>query len=113
MRPSHITGLALIAALLAGCGVTDRMRANQVAFDGVEFRPRSEQAGDEREAFTITVPRASQSPEGARLAGAHEATRYCIENYGRSDLEWDVGPEDEGLVVENDTLTLQGRCDGW
>ncbi len=112
MRASHITGLALIAALLAACGQSER-RANRVAFDGVEFRARSEQVGEEREEFAISVPRAGQSPEGARKAGAHEATRYCIVNFGRSDLEWEIGPEDEGLVIENDTLTLRGRCDGW
>ncbi|WP_306005966.1 hypothetical protein [Aquicoccus porphyridii] len=113
MRFSHIIGGALIAALLAGCGITDRARANRVAFDGVEFRPRSQQVGEAREEFAITVPRASQSLVGARAAGAHEATRYCIENFGRSDLEWEIGPEDEELLIENGTLTLRGRCDGW
>lgn len=113
MRSSHIAGIALIAALLAGCGAADRMRANRVTFDGVEFRPRAEQLGDEREAFAITVRRVSRSPEGARLAGAHGATRYCIENFGRSDLEWEIGPEDETLTIEGDTLRLVGRCDGW
>ncbi|CAN0585034.1 unnamed protein product, partial [Ectocarpus sp. 12 AP-2014] len=61
--------------------------------------------------FQVSVRPVSASFDGARAAGKYEATRYCITNYGNSSVKWTVGPDSNVVPVENDTLTLQGRCD--
>jgi hypothetical protein len=114
IRGKHFVMLALAGAILAGCSVADRMRPKKgIFFEGHQFRARAEQVGEEREDFQVTVHRVSQSIEGARQAGAYEAVRYCIKEFGASDATWTVGPESEGLTVVDDTLTLRGRCKGW
>jgi hypothetical protein len=49
---------------------------------------------------------------GAREAGRYEATKYCINQYGTSDIAWVSGPdvEDGSLTINNDELQLRGAC---
>ena len=113
MRPfTLITGAFLIAAFtLSACA---ERREDRIAFDGVFFRSDAKRLDREnRERFEVTVRPVSQSLEGARAAGAYEATRYCIENFGTSDIIWVYGPDGEAgtLRIANDRLTLEGACD--
>ena len=101
--------LLLAALLISGCS-RDRDR---VAFDDVEFRSKASSVDRKnRAAFEVSVRPFSASADGAREAGRYEATRYCIERYGTSDIIWTAGPdaEAENLVVEGDTLALAGTC---
>ena len=52
------------------------------------------------------------SLDGAREAGRYEAIRYCIANFGSSDIAWTEGPdaEDGTLTIANDRLLLRGTC---
>ncbi|WP_137699947.1 hypothetical protein [Marimonas lutisalis] len=114
MRATKIITLGLVAGLLASCGAVDKLKPKKgLYFDGQQFRARLEQLGDEHKEFAVSVFNVSKSLEGARQAGAYEATRHCIEYFGNSDIEWDVGPEDESLTVQDDTITFRGRCEGW
>ena len=60
----------------------------------------------------MSVGPASASLEGAREAGRYEAIRYCIDNFGSSDITWIAGPdaEDGTLTIANDRLQLRGTC---
>lgn len=106
MRP---TAIAVIAALcVTACsGVRDG-----VTFDGKYYRASLNTDRGSREDFTLTVRPVSASLLGAKEAGRYEATVYCVNRYGRSDIQWVVGPDDpdETLPISNDTLTLQGTC---
>lgn len=114
IRKGHAVMLLLVVATVAGCARIDNLgRKKGVLFDGHQFRTRVEKTADAGEEFQVTVFRASQSVEGARQAGAYEAVRYCIQQFGSSDATWTVGPDSEGLTVVDDTLTFQGRCKGW
>ncbi|MFC3117986.1 DUF5333 family protein [Jhaorihella thermophila] len=44
-------------------------------------------------------------------AGAYEATRYCIENYGSSRILWEIGPETEpqNLPIEKGQADASGE----
>ena len=109
-RPALLTGALLIAALLlTACA---ERRADTVAFDGGFFRSTASQVGKPRDVFEVTVSPASSSIEGAREAGRYEATRYCIENFGTSAVDWTEGPdaEDGTLRTANDRLILTGTC---
>ncbi|MBR9651270.1 hypothetical protein [Thalassovita aquimarina] len=108
--------LLLAAGLLAGCGVRDKIRGdnNRVAFDGIYFKSRLTAEKDDKMAFAIAVAGASQNLEAAREAGRFEATKYCVTNFGNSDVDWTAGPDApaENLSLANDTLSLAGRCRG-
>ena len=101
--------LLLAAGTLAACG--DR-RDDRVLFDGQAFRSSARPDARNSVDFTTTVTPVSASFEGAREAGRYEATRYCIELFGTSRIDWISGPDDdpESLSVVNDTLTMRGAC---
>ncbi|MBI6630230.1 hypothetical protein JAO82_10090 [Pontibaca sp. S1109L] len=82
-------------------------------FDGVYFKAKAAAVNKTvtRSVFIVQVADASQSITGAREAGRYEGTRYCIENYGTSDIIWEIGPDNPELVLADDTLTLKGMCD--
>ena len=102
--------LALALVLLAAC----TSREDRVLFGGHYFRAKAEavdRRGD-RTRFRVTVPDVAVSLEDAVQAGAYEATRYCIANYGSSRILWEIGPDTEPrqLPIEKGRLTLQGTC---
>lgn len=99
--------LGVILAL-AACAQDE----NRLAFDGFYFKTKAKEIDDDRSRFVVTVFRVSQTLQGAREAGAHEATRYCIENFGTSRIAWVVPPDTpaENLRIVDDTLTFQGEC---
>ncbi|WP_299962404.1 hypothetical protein [uncultured Roseobacter sp.] len=102
-----ILGLVGVCALLMGCGSD----AEDIRFDG-QFYNTSVSDLDERHKFEVTASPVSASLTGAREAARYEATIYCVNNYGSSDITWVVGPdaEDATLPISGDTLTLQGAC---
>ncbi|UYV35969.1 hypothetical protein N4R57_13030 [Rhodobacteraceae bacterium D3-12] len=118
VRGKLIIGLGAAAMLLASCGAVDRLKPKKgLFFDGHQFRAKAQKVEDDRHEFIVTVSRASQSAEGAREAGRHEANGYCIKNYGKSDIDWaaGLGPDDDNIAtrIADDKLTLRGRCQGW
>jgi hypothetical protein len=97
-----------LLAILTGCQSSE----DRLAFDGFYFKAKAADIDDDRSRFTVTVFKVSQTLQGAREAGAYEATRYCIENFGTSRIAW-VAPPDapaESLTIVDDTLTFQGEC---
>ncbi|MEX0281664.1 MAG: hypothetical protein AB3N13_10825 [Arenibacterium sp.] len=98
-------GLALV---LAGCANNE----NRVAYDGFFFKARAKEVDEDRSRFVVTVFKVSQTIQGAREAGAHEATRYCIENFGTSRIAWIVPPDTplENLAIVDDTVAFEGEC---
>ena len=101
-------GLLVVLALLASCGNQD----DKIAFDGQVFRSKAKVVDKEKDHIEIEVRPVSASLDGAREAGRYEATRYCIANYGTSNVVWSLSPdaEESALKIENDTLLLQGVC---
>ncbi|WP_298857313.1 hypothetical protein [uncultured Sulfitobacter sp.] len=102
------TGIALCAGLLAGCTSAE----DRIFFDGQFYTSKIRKVERQFDVFTVTVKPVSKSLKGAREAGRFEATVYCVNTYGSSDIIWTAGPDaPEGqLNIEKDTLTLQGRC---
>lgn len=104
-------------SLVAGCSTAKRLvdssYSNRVLFEGMYFPARLASAREDRLNFSVTVSRVDQSLSGAREAGRYEAAKHCIENYGRSDVDWAKGPdvEDAELQLVNGQLILEGRCD--
>ncbi|MEM8582075.1 MAG: hypothetical protein AAGF50_12840 [Pseudomonadota bacterium] len=104
---------ALCIAALAACGERDQQR---VLFDGVYFRTKAKAVDKaDRQSFVVNVPKVQRSFNGAREAGRFEGTRYCLSNYGTSEILWSIGPDtaDGRLVVENNDFNFRGRCVLW
>lgn len=110
MTRTSIVPLALIGVLLVSA--CQERRADRIAFDGVFFRSNASNLDRLRDNFEVTVRPVSASLEGARDAGRHEAIRYCIKNFGSSDITWIAGPdaEDGTLNISGDRLVLRGTC---
>lgn len=100
--------IAGVAVALTACGPD----ADDILFDGQFFRTKIKTERGSRESFVVTAKPVQASLEGAREAARYEATIYCVNRYGRSDIIWAVGPEspDEELPIDGDTLTLTGQC---
>lgn len=103
-------GIAAVIGLgiLAGCND----KKDQMTFDGHYFRTKVAKVDKQRHVFTVRIRDVAQSLDGARMAGHHEGVAYCVENYGSSDIAWDVGPDtpvDQLQIVDN-TLVFQGVC---
>jgi len=111
LRPALLTGALLIATLLLTACSGER-RADRVAFDGVFFRSSASKVDRQRDVIEVAVSPVSASLEGAREAGRFEATRYCIQQYGTSNIDWTYGPDaEDGLLrISGDKLLLQGTC---
>lgn len=108
MRLISLSAALIAATAIAGC--TDN--EDRIAFDGQYYRTKLSKVDGQRDVFTVSVRPVSASLEGAREAGRYEATVYCVNAYGDSDIVWAVGPDTpaEALTVVDDTLTFQGRC---
>ncbi len=112
MISRNLTLGLITVVMLAGC----TERAKRVYFDGKHFPTREKAVSkEERDRFVVTVRRVDQGLDPAREAGRHGGSRYCIKNFGTSEIEWASGPDDpaETLQVSNSTLTLTGRCITW
>lgn len=97
------------AAMLAGC----TKREDRVLFEGEYFRTKVSKADrDNPQDFVVQVPDISKNFEAAREAGRFEATRYCVQTFGTSDIVWTAGPDvdPDSLLIEKDRLTLTGSC---
>ncbi|SMX28545.1 hypothetical protein TRP8649_02670 [Pelagimonas phthalicica] len=108
----RIAVLLMVAVAVTGCSKLGFARASDPVFDGERFRGGVKAARSDRQHFVATVRNVSKSKAGAIEAAEHEGIRHCIEYFGTSDIDWEVGPETnpDALVVENDTLTFMGSC---
>lgn len=103
-------GLAGLLTVTAGCNQKDK----RTLFDGMYFKTKA--AAVDRKVtladFTVTVKDVAQSLDAARQAGGYAGTRYCIENFGSSRIDWAVGPDTEPgrLTIADNTLVFRGTC---
>ena len=105
-----IVKVVVASTLVAGCSGTIR-NVNAVKFDGHYFAGRASKSSVDPYDFSVRIRNAAKSIAGAREAARYEATIYCIEQFGTSDIIWSIGPEDEAISLSNGSLTLAGRCD--
>ena len=112
-RAVWITAATLAAVMaLGGCAAKEK----RVNFNGNHY-PTREKGVDkqDRNQFAVTVRRTAQGLDGAREAGRHGGSKYCLKHFGTSEIEWARGPDDppENLQLSNGNLILSGRCVSW
>ncbi|MGH1425333.1 MAG: hypothetical protein ACRBBU_11440 [Pseudooceanicola sp.] len=114
--------LVMIAGLVAvsGCSVLQgagRLASfnNRQTFEGFYYPARVAVDPTAAEKFEIAVSRATQSLSGAKEAGRYAAVKYCLKQFGQTDITWSISPDmdDAALTIADDTLTLRGECKGW
>ena len=106
-----IMGLATSSFLMmTGCSNPFELEENKVSFDGYYFSSKLSRSKLDDRSFDLTVRRANRSLSGAREAGRYEATRFCIKNYGTSDIKWVLGPDDQSISLTGKVLKLSGQC---
>ena len=107
-----IMGLATSSFLMmTGCSNPFELEENKVSFDGYYFSSKLSRSKLDDRSFDLKVRRANRSLSGAREAGRYEATRFCIKNYGTSDIKWVLGPDDQSIGLTGKVLKLKGQCD--
>ena len=107
-----LCGAAGMVLLLAGCSD----RAERVTFDGNYYPASISAAKPDRRGFTASVSRASQGIAGAQRAAIHEATRYCLQNFGTSDIGWSgvpAGSQGPVYARAGERVSVTGRCVIW
>jgi hypothetical protein len=105
-------GAAVLILGLAGCAE----REQRMLFDGNYYPARSGATDQDHRAFTASVTRASQGVSGAQRAALHEATRYCVNTFGTSRIDWANVPADSAgpaYARAGDRVSVAGRCVIW
>lgn len=105
-----VFSMFILSTVLAGCNQRD----DTILFDGQAFRGKASHVDrNNRRSFTATVSPVSASIDGAREAGRFEGTKYCVNEYGTSDIIWDASPDAEPQTwsVDRDSVTFSGTCD--
>ena len=97
--------------IMVGCSNPLEPEENKIAFDGYYFSSKLSRSKLDDRSFDLTVRRANRSLLGAREAGRYEATRFCIKNFGTSDIKWVMGPDDQSIGLTGKVLKLSGQCD--
>ena len=97
--------------MLVGCSNPLEPKENKISFDGYYFSSKLSRSKLDDRSFDLTVRRANRSLLGAREAGRYEATRFCIKNFGTSDIKWVLGPDDQSIGLTGKVLKLSGQCD--
>ena len=107
-----IMGLAASSFfMMTGCSNPFELEENKVSFDGYYFSSKLSRSKLDGRSFDLTIRRANRSLSGAREAGRYEATRFCIKNYGTSDIKWVLDPDDQSIGLTGKVLKLSGQCD--
>lgn len=108
-----LLGLICAAVVVSGCN-RKKNAANLIVYDGIEFQTKAEPIDKKVTLadFYVRVEGAAISLDSARKAGRDRGYRYCIENYGTSDIEWTVGPESDPaqLQLVDGAVTFRGTC---
>ncbi len=105
-------GLILAAMLvLGGCA----KKEEKVFFDGKFYPAKAKHGKGDRKVFVVTVRRVPQGLKGAREAGRHAGTLYCLKNFGTSEIKWEIGPDAPEALIRSKSgnLTLKGACFLW
>ena len=108
----RVFGVILVALIgLTGCAP----KSERVFFNGVYYPAKAKRVKSDRTQFVVSVRRAEKGIDGARLAGIHEGTGYCLKNYGTSEIVWTDGSDAENarLTTSGGKLVLKGKCSLW
>ena len=106
--------IAMLAAVLMLGACSEKSK--RVYFDGKYYPAKAKhQSREDRKVFTASVRKVAQGLDGARAAAEHAGTKYCIENFGTSKINWITGPDADQSVIVNSggNVVVSGECVIW
>ncbi|MCV2893940.1 hypothetical protein [Lentibacter sp. XHP0401] len=108
-----------LAVMASGCARTKSALggSQSYSYEGYAYKGKIQRSKEDRADFGVTVRGADRGLSGALEAARIEANRYCIDQYGNTDISWsgptpDTDPS-EISISENGILELRGRCKTW
>jgi hypothetical protein len=105
----------LLVLPLAGCGwLGNTFSFGDGAVVATPYRA-TVRAGEDRRDLTVTVAGAANVPlEDMRESARYAVTRYCIENFGKSEAAWATDPatQDWAVARTENGAVLEARCTG-
>ena len=111
-----VLALSLIASLAACERAKDKLTRNSHVHEGVTFKTKIEKSKESRQDFRVVVRNATNGLTGSREAARVAAARYCIENYGSTDMTFagqSPDSKNEEVTMTDGKLIFSGRCAGW
>lgn len=106
-----------LVATLAGCErAKEKLTRNSFTYEGVTFKTKVEKSKESRQDFRVVVRNATSGLTGSREAARVAAARYCIDNYGSTDMTFagqSPDSDNEELTLTDGKLVFSGRCAGW
>lgn len=126
MRATKVIVFGVLILSLSGCSVFSRLGGGGgggvlgvgrvfgdggASEQGLPFRATLRR-GDDRRDFTVNVRAGGVSVGTARESARFPATRYCLESYGGSDVDWTIDPAtgDWAFSRDGQSMIFQGRC---
>lgn len=107
--------LALLSTLvLSSCSAVDRVlpRGNAASAVALPFRATLSRSPDDRRNFAVSVNAPGATLDEVRESARFPATRYCLETYGGSPVDWVIDPAtgDWAVIRTEGGLSVAGRC---
>ncbi len=125
MRATKVVVFGVLILSLAGCATLGRIGGGGGGFlgigrvfgdggaseQGLPFRA-SLNRGQDRRDFTVKVRAGGVGVPQARESARFPATRYCLETYGGSEIDWTINPAtgDWAFSRDGQSMIFQGRC---
>lgn len=121
MRILNSLLIASLCVVLAGCGIfngnSGPLGIGRIFGDGgasaagLPYRAQLRR-GEDRRNFVVTARAGGVGVAAARESVRFPATRYCLETYGGSDVEWVIDPAtgDWAFTRNGQDMLFQGRC---
>ena len=124
MRATKCIVFVVLILSMAGCGARSRVGGGGGFFgigaifgdggaseQGLPFRA-SLRRGDDRRDFTVNVRAGGVGVAQARESARFPATRYCVETYGGSEIDWTIDPNtgDWAFARDGQSMFFEGRC---
>ena len=101
----------LLPFLLAGCGLFGGPGSGSVPASELPYEARLSEGDDPRDvSVTVTAPGASVAD--VRESVRFPVTRYCLNQFGKSDARWDVDAQtnDWSFIRSDDAMVFNARC---
>lgn len=110
-------GIGIATVLLCGAwalAACDRLE-DRSYFNGRYYPAKANEVDGDLAHFVVAVRRINQGMDGARQAARYESVRYCIKNFGTSEIIWQAPPDRPvgEADVQGGRFVVQGKCVEW
>ncbi len=101
----------LFPVVLSGCGLFGSAGGGSVPDSVLPFEARLIEGEDPR-MVQVVVAAAGASVDDVRESARFPVTRYCLNQFGRSDARWEIDPDtgDWAVSRSSEAMIFNARC---